>query len=128
MTPSETVLLTEYVRACCPQQAMGEYTPDAWHDILGDLRLEDCRAAVAEIKKRAVFVDPSEIRAEVKYMRQQRIKDAGGIPAPPPELLDDPEAYRAALHAATVALGDGRDPHAAMQAIARQARHELEAS
>jgi len=128
MTPKEAVLLTRYVKACCPQQQIDEYTPDAWHDILGDLRLEDCRAAVAAIKQRTVFVDPSEIRAEVKYMRQQRIRDAGGIPAPPPELLDDPPAYRAALRAAAVALGDGRDPHAAMQAIARQARRELEAS
>jgi hypothetical protein len=128
MTPTEAVALTEYVQACCPQQRMNEYTPDAWHDILGDLRLEDCRAAVAAIKQRTVFVDPSEIRAEVKYMRQQRIKDAGGIPAPPPELLDDPPAYRAALHAAAVALGDGRDPQAAMQAIARESRRELEAS
>jgi len=128
VTPSETVILTEYVRACCPQQHFGEYTPDAWHDILGDLRLEDCRAAVVAIKQHSAFVDPSEIRAEVKYIRQQRIREAGGIPAPPPELVDDPPAYRAALRAAAVALGDERDPHAAMQAIARQARPELEAS
>jgi len=49
---TETVLLTEYVQACCPQQAIGEYTADAWHDLLGDLSLADCKAAVAEIAKR----------------------------------------------------------------------------
>ena len=34
MTPSETVLFIRYVRACCPQQAIDEYTADAWHDVL----------------------------------------------------------------------------------------------
>ena len=37
MTPQETLLLTRYVKACCPQQAMDDFTPDAWHDLLGDL-------------------------------------------------------------------------------------------
>jgi hypothetical protein len=64
MTPTETVLLTEYVRACCPQQAIGEYTPDAWHDLLGDLSLAECKQAVAAIARRQPFVAPSEIRAE----------------------------------------------------------------
>lgn len=128
MTRPETVLLTEYIRACCPQQAMGEYTPDAWHDLLGDLRLADCRLAAAEVAKRQPFVAPSEIRAEVRRIRDIRLQETE-IPAPPPELLDDTAAYSAALHAAAVAVADGRDPEAAMQAIARQyARPELEAS
>ena len=128
MRDTETVLLTEYVQACCPQQAISEYTADAWHDLLGDLSLADCKAAVAEIAKRQPFIAASDIRTEVKRVRLERIKDAGGVPAPPPELLDDPPAYRAALRAAAVALADGRDPEPAMQAIARQARRELEAS
>ena len=74
MTPTETVLLTEYVRACCPQQAIGEYTPDAWHDLLGDLDLADCRAAAAAVARRQPFVAPSEIRAEVGRAQ------AGGLP------------------------------------------------
>jgi hypothetical protein len=126
VTPPETVLLTEYVRACCPQQAIGEYTSDAWYDLLGDLSLADCKAAVAEIAKRQPFVAASDIRAEVKEARKQRIFDVG-IPAPPPELLDDPAAYGAALQAAATAIADGRDPDAAMAAIARQRVRELEA-
>ena len=39
MTPTEAMMLTEYVRSCCPQQRMNEYTPDAWLDLLGDLSL-----------------------------------------------------------------------------------------
>ena len=58
---------------------------------------------------------------------------AGGLPlvvSPtlPPELLRNPRAYCAALHAAEIAIADGRDPQAAMLAIARTARLELEAS
>ena len=127
MTPKETVLLTRYVKACCPQQQMDEYTSDAWHDLLGDLPLADCKAAVADIAKRQPFVAASDIRAEVTRMRHERIKDAGGVPAPPPELLDDPRAYGAALQAGATALADGRDPERAMQAVARQQHRELEA-
>lgn len=127
MTDTETVLLTEYVQACCPQQAIGEYTADAWYDLLGDLTLADCKAAVAEIAKRQPFVAASDIRAEVTQMRLDRIKEAGGVPAPPAELLDDPAAYGAALRAGATALADGRDPERAMQAIAAQKPRELEA-
>src|SRR6185437_11119173 len=120
-------LLTRYVKACCPQQQIDEYTPDAWHDLLGDLSLADCRAAVAEVAKRQPFVAPSEIRAEVRRIRDKRLQDTE-IPPPPPELLDDPDAYSAALHAATVAIADGRDPEVAMRAVATQGRpRELEA-
>src|ERR1700734_4510496 len=56
MTPKETVLLVAYVNACCPQQAMDEYTPDAWHDLLGDLDLAGCRQAVVTVAKRQPFV------------------------------------------------------------------------
>src|SRR5690349_8618255 len=115
MTPKEAVLLTRYVKACCPQQQIDEYTPDAWHDLLGDLSLADCRAAVAEVAKRQPFVAPSEIRAEVKRTREARIT-AAKIPPPPPELTNDPDAYSAALHAARVAAADGRDPEIAIRA------------
>ena len=127
MTPTEAVKLTEYVMACCPQQRMNEYTPDAWHDLLGDLSLEDCRAAVATVAKAQPFCAPSEIRAEVRKIRDDRI-DRAEIPAPPPEIANgDREIYRAALHAARVAVADGRDPEAAMRAATSRTRLEIEA-
>jgi hypothetical protein len=126
MTPTETVVLTEYVQACCPQQAIGEYTSDAWHDLLGDLTLADCRAAVAEVAKRQPFVAPCEIRAEVKRIRETRIL-AADIPAPPPEVTGDRAAYAAALHAARVAAADGRDPEVAVRAAVTQTPREIEA-
>jgi hypothetical protein len=126
MTPEEAVLLTEYVRDSFPHQSIGEYTPDAWFDALGDLSLSDCKTAVAGVAGRQAFIAASDIRAEVKRVRFQRVQDAD-IPPPPPELLDDPAAYCAAVRAANIAAADGRDPAAAMQAIARTVRRELEA-
>lgn len=63
------MLLTRYVRACCPQQAMDEFTADAWHDLLGDISLDDARAAVVVVARRQPFVAASEIRTEVRRAR-----------------------------------------------------------
>ena len=111
------------------RRKVGESDIIAWLQVLGDLPYDDCVAAViAHYGETTDWIMPAHIRQRVKEARKQRIKEAGGVPAPPPELLDDPPAYRAALRAAAVALADGRDPEPAMQAIARQARRELEAS
>jgi hypothetical protein len=109
MTPQETVLLTRYVKACCPGSQIDEYTPDAWHDLLGDLSLSDCRDAVAAVAMRQPFVAPAEIRAEVKRIRSDRIGRAL-IPPPPAELADDPQAYRKALAESVRAAADGHAP------------------
>ena len=119
MTPTETVMLTEYVQACCPQQVIGEYTPDAWHDILGDLSLVDCRAAVAAVARRQPFVAPAEIRAEVRRIRNDRL--ARELPpAVPPELADKPGRYKAALDAGIARIADGKTRHLAIAAPVRK--------
>ncbi len=69
MTREETVILTSYVIACCPQQALNEYTPDAWHDILGHLDLGEATAAAAAVARRKPFVAPAEILAEIARAR-----------------------------------------------------------
>jgi hypothetical protein len=102
----ETVLLTRMVAAACPQQAIDDYTPDAWFELLGDLAFDDCRAATKTITQRQPFIAPSEIRAEVRRIRSDRIARSV-IPAPPAELADDPQAYRQALVAATKLAADG---------------------
>ena len=81
MAPEETILLVAYIRASCPQQAMNEYTPDAWHDVLSCepwLTLEAARSAVVELKRRQPFADVSEIIAQAKVMRskQRELDDA----------------------------------------------------
>lgn len=107
MTPKETVVLTRYVKACCPQQQIDEYTPDAWHELLADLDAADCRAAVAAVVKRQPFVAVAEIRAEVKRIRRDRLARQI-IPAPPHELADEPGRYKAALEAEIRRIADGR--------------------
>jgi len=106
VTPTETVLLARYVKACCPQQTMDKFTPDAWHDLLGDLPFEDCKTAAAEVAKRQPFVAPSEIREGVKAIRSERLRITP-VPAPPAELLDDPAAYRTHLRNSARRIADG---------------------
>lgn len=118
MTSEEAVILVAYVRACCPQQKFDEYTPDAWHDLLGDLTLSDCRAAARTIAQRQPFVAPAEIRAEVARIRADRIGPAGPglMPAPPPADPDDVHGYLRAMRAQQTAVGDGRQPREAILA------------
>ena len=73
MNPAESLLLCRYVKAACPQQAVDKYTPDTWHDLLGDLDFEQASSAVKELCKRQPFVSPSEVRDEVKAIRARRI-------------------------------------------------------
>ena len=106
MTPHETLLLTRYVKACCPQQHIDEYTPDAWHDLLEDLDSADCRAAVAAIVKRQPFIAVADIRAEVKRIRRDRL-ERNPIAAPPAELMDTPGKYREVLKGDIRRIADG---------------------
>lgn len=105
MTPREAVLLTRYVKACCPGQQIDEYTPDAWHDILGALELADCREAVRTIAARQPFVAPAEIAAEVKRVRAERLHDFQYVPVPGDEST---AVYLAALREQREAVASGR--------------------
>jgi hypothetical protein len=69
MTHEETVQLARYVKACCPQQQIDDYTPNAWYDLLGHLELAECREAAASVARRKPFVAPSEIIREVADAR-----------------------------------------------------------
>jgi hypothetical protein len=76
MNHTEAVMLCRYVKAACPQQAFDDMTPDAWADLLADLRLVDCREAAKTICQRQPFCAPAEIRAEVRRLRAERITKA----------------------------------------------------
>lgn len=109
MTPREAWALTRYVAACCPQQAIDEYTPEAWHDLLGDLDFGDCKLAAAAVGRRQPFVAPAEIRAEVRRVRGDRVARALP-PAPPAEMADRPVEgrYAKAVLAAVRRIADGK--------------------
>lgn len=108
MNRADAIKLCRYVHAATPAQKLDEYTPQAWADILEDLPcgFDEGRAAVVAIKRRQVFVDCSDIIAEVRAARDERIR-LNPPPAPPPELLDDPEAYRAHLRESVRAAAEG---------------------
>lgn len=119
MTPSETVALTRYVKACCPQQQIDDYTPDAWFDLLGDLEMADCHAAVKVVCKRQPFIAPAEIRAEVRRIRNERLAREP-VPAPPHELADEPGAHRDEIRVAVKRIADGMTRHLAIAAPVRE--------
>lgn len=112
MNRQETVALTRYVKACCPQQAIDEYTPDAWHDLLGDLDFDACRQAAARVARRQPFVAPAEIRAEVRAERRGRLAAIrSDALLPHGEIADDVAAY----------LREARERVRALAAMDRQA-------
>jgi hypothetical protein len=104
MTHAEAVILCRYAKAACPQQAFDEYTPDAWSDLLGDLRFEDCKEALRNVVRSQPFVAPAEIREEVKRIRAKRIGDFGPISVPSGL---SPEEYHRHVTMTIRAIADG---------------------
>ena len=107
MTPLEATALCRFTKAVCPQQAIDEYTPDAWHPLLEDIRFEDAKAAVINAGKKKPFISPAEIRAEVKMIREDRIRAYGALPAPPADLADNAVEYMAHRAELLRAIADG---------------------
>lgn len=101
MNAIESLTLTRFVRAVCPQQKFDEYTPDFWFKLLGDLNFADCEEALIELGKRQTFVSPAEIRAEVKRIRNGRLERAF-------EDMPELDAHRDDVNAWLAALRDGR--------------------
>ncbi|ASU81535.1 hypothetical protein CDO52_00890 [Nocardiopsis gilva YIM 90087] len=105
MTREQAVVLCRYVRACCPQQKIDDYTPNAWHDLIGDLDFDDCHEAVKTIARRQPFIAPAEIRAEVRRIRDDRLRDADRVlPAADPDARDYSRRFQEHLKA----LADGK--------------------
>ena len=90
MTPTEALALCRLAKAACPQQAVDEFTPDAWHLLLEDLRFDDAKDALIEVCKRQPFVAPAEIRTGVERIRKARL-DAHPLPTPPEGMTDAQE-------------------------------------
>lgn len=109
MNSQEAAVLCRYVRALCPQQKFDEYTPDAWHDVLNDLALDDCREAAARVARRQPFVAPAEITAEVRVIRAERLEGFQYEPVPGD---DNPRVYLETLRAQRAAVASGHRPAA----------------
>lgn len=74
MTPPEAALV---LTKCCAydQRTIGEADVIAWHEVLGDLRLVDCLAAVAAwYRDHRERIMPADIRRGVKVIRDGRLR------------------------------------------------------
>ena len=69
MTLKEVGMLLAYVAGACPSQKMNDLTGDAWHDILGHLEYDDCRAAVRVVGAKQPYIAPADIIAAVAATR-----------------------------------------------------------
>jgi len=65
-------MLLRYIRACCPQQAIDEFTPDAWHHLIGHLDANTAHQAVMAVLRRQPFVSPAEILHETRHRPYER--------------------------------------------------------
>lgn len=83
---------------------MDEFTPDAWCDLLGDLRFADCREAARNLGRAQHFIDPADIRKEVRRIRERRIADHP--PIDPPHGLTETQ-YRNWLVSSRRKIADG---------------------
>lgn len=105
MNATEALTLCRFVKACCPQQTIDEYTPDAWLDLLGDLRFNDCREAVRNLGRQQHFIDPADIRKEVRRIRERRL--AEHPPIDPPDNIRTDTQYRLWLRTTRQQIADG---------------------
>jgi hypothetical protein len=117
MTPTDVVRLIGLVSQISPAQKFDEYTPDAWHMLLDDIRLEDALEAVRRVGRRQAFIAPADIVTEVKLIRRTRLEraDATFVPSADPAA----GSYDEQLIAHRKAIGDGADPGPTMPTLPR---------
>lgn len=93
MSPEEVVDLLS-TAAAFDRRTVGDADVIAWHAAVGDLDLTDAQAAVVQhYQATREWVMPSDVRKLVKQAREKRLAREV-IPAPRPELADEPRAYQ----------------------------------
>ncbi|THV25982.1 hypothetical protein [Glycomyces paridis] len=92
MKKTTIVDLIAYTTQLNPAQRFDEYTPVAWHDVLGDMEatFEQCREAIARVARTERWIYPSAIREELQTIL------AAVNPPPRAEILSAPPAPREA--------------------------------
>jgi hypothetical protein len=79
-----------------------------WLSMVGDLAYTDAAQAVHEhYQESRDWIMPADIRQRVRRIRDARLK-AVPEPVPPPELLEDADAYREWLRKETKRIADGK--------------------
>ncbi len=106
MLQAETARLVALVAAMCPSTHLSDATADAWHPLLADLDAADVRTAVTRLGRERSRIAASDIRAEVRAIREERLaRDPLPLPDSDP---DDPGRYRAELLALVAEIASGR--------------------
>lgn len=88
MNRTEAARLCRLVKACCPSQAIDEYTPDIWGEILAGYAYADAAQVVRDIvgqplePGRSRYIEPGHIVGGIHRMRAQRLADAPPIDPP----------------------------------------------
>lgn len=86
MTGDEVKRLLSFVSAACPQQRMDAQTPAAWGVLLAGVGYDDAYRAAVVVGRRAHFINPADIMAEVRSTRSNRLPrvgEAGACPVHP---------------------------------------------
>lgn len=108
MKPTEVVMLTGYLRAHFPSQPVDEYTTEALEETLRNYPPADCRQALLNIAERGEkWCSPTDIKAEVKRIREKRIADYGVVQPPADLDPDNIVGYRQWLTAVNKQIADG---------------------
>lgn len=110
MNIDETTRLCKLIAAACPAQKFEAETPAIWTGFLEGIRLADALAAIKRLGGQMPFIGPSEINAEVRRIRAERL--AVDLPAPNVD-PDDVLAWTRELAAIRRAAADGDLDHAA---------------
>lgn len=116
MNRTEAAMLLAYAAARDNRKA-DPAAAEAWYEDLGDLNLDDCKAAVRHhMKNSHEYLMPVHIRDYVKVIRAERVRAAGDlsnrVPAAIEAMDDGPEqlaAEQAWLREAARQIADGAD-------------------
>ncbi len=106
MTSDEVWDLLELI-ASIDRRKLGLTDRQVWQGLVGDLPAADAQSAViAHYRESREWIMPTDVRTRVKAIRRDRLAREI-VPAPPPELADEPGRYRAELKAGVRRIADG---------------------
>ncbi|HET7388165.1 MAG TPA: hypothetical protein VFJ19_16040 [Nocardioidaceae bacterium] len=108
MRPTEVVMLTGYLRAHFPSQPVDEYTTEALEELLAPYPAADAKQAVLTIAQRGEkWCSPTDVQAEIRRIRAQRVADYGPIEPPADLDPDNVVGYQRWLGAMHKGIADG---------------------
>ena len=108
MNTSETTRLCKAIAALAPAQKFDDETPAIWAVVLGGVRYEDAREAIIKLAADHAFMAPTDIIAEVKRIRADRLANTDPTTITPNVDPDKPGLWRQELAAIRDAIADGR--------------------